>query len=540
MTSEKKQRTEHDLSRQVLRAAAKASGVSDGETKSLIDRLPKDLAIKAIRFLDIVDVGKALGVRAIRVAIQVPPLPLLNVEVDGPSMKHWGETYPQAWTTLLNGTKDSLQTLRLGDGHFFIDQWLPNAPTLSHLHTLKISSFRMTRAVWASLLEKCPKLVRLTMERVVPGDDMGTGQDWITPHLSRAWELFSYSVNAFYGSLDPAVYIALANPAMTSLLIDADVKKVNISQYDRAWEFTKSWTVPLLKQFVAKWGRHADRLTHLTLGTNVEGVDNWDEYGQSVIAAFPNLVSRPWREWRLLPKFFSIDTVRLMYKSWRFMRRLPPNYRMLGGWGVISRLANTVIQETLGQLTKIVADKEEPFWTSWTLNDVWNLVLKSPDLQVLEVTRFRGVLDEKDMEVVTSRKKLERLELANECEITDVALRQLAGHKTVHHIVLGEHFDADRPLTTVSLETLVALSKSVAMAASAANKDGNIELFAGVVTAIQTTDDLQWLVDRLAVKMLFLVTENVGKAWKALPRTTSTVDLLSRSDDKFLVYFRKV
>jgi hypothetical protein len=180
----------------------------------------------------------------------------------------------------------------------------------------------------------CPQLVDFVARTESPIVKL---TQWQPTGPRRAWErLVMHAL-----TVPNAFFIHVANPALRELGIS---------------EAHDDWTVDQLRQFGQAWTLDATKLvTEWTFGS-LEWAHHSDAV-DAVLEYFPNLESPPWIEVHV-----RANTLRRMYKTWGFLRELPPP-----AWIRVQdqKEASTVITETRRPMQIFNMGSNSEFFSSY-------------------------------------------------------------------------------------------------------------------------------------------------------------------------------
>ena len=401
--SEKKTRVEHQPTRAILSAAAAEAKQPIARAASIFDRVPKDVMLQCIGFLDMVTVRAGMHVRTIRKAAggTEPPshffvrelhMPVVRVEAfprfccyDAPELV----TYVLLW-------RRHVQTIDASEsGWVFHDvvatalqqQILPDKILFPRLTALKLSSRDISLVDadwWNRMLNQCPLLVDLEFKRpnTFATWYMNDYSDWVprTPRL-QPWRAF-----VVQHVVSPQLYLDLANPHMVAL---------SCVNEHASWEHVSTWTMDQVRQLCAKWGKHGDRVRRLEFGPNLRSQD-MDDMAGLLMQHFPELNRSPWSNSN---HFVSGETMRAMYGTWAFCTAMPPT------WADVRVGTSVAVTKFRGPLQSFVYDRI-PFFQAWTWDDVSNVLLQSEALETLSLTvKFPNdaMMDEKLLTAIVTR-----------------------------------------------------------------------------------------------------------------------------------------
>ncbi len=326
MTSqaEKKIRLEQQPSYVAMVAAAAEAKVPTARVESIFDRVPKDIVLQCIGFLDMVSVRQGLAVRALRKAAggQEPPSHMAIKELH---MTHVvAEEFaivsihsPQLLTYVCLWRRH-VETLDAREaGWIFCKQFNDGLKTMDTIVFPRLTTLRLgirniggfVATTLETILEQCPKLDRFELVND-PYDlsiSMNAYSDW-QPALERTWRSMSVPL-----AVDPKLYLDLANPSMTALEF-----------HSGHWN-QRNWTVDEIRQLCMKWDGHGDRLQRLALGNNFNDNDI-DEIAQLLLRHFPNLERLPWpRHAKLSEDIIPLLMQTTRLRSLELMNTFPQN-----------------------------------------------------------------------------------------------------------------------------------------------------------------------------------------------------------------------
>ncbi len=516
--AEKKRKMEASIG-EGARQVAKQLGVP----RPKFARLPIDLGMKIFSFCKAKEIATALGASvSVRSAVGLQtPSTIGGVRLRIPDLVFGGET-EQLWrnaveegeaeetwlgfTRFVQLVRHDARTLVSSDARWLRKMLPSDEVFFPRLHTMDLTSFGLSNSKWHTLLQACPLVVNLRLYEPVLLD-LDDELNWNPDDLlkNRNWEvLVVESVAA-----SPATYIDAAHPNTVKLSFGAPGSD-DLEDSIEAWESTPAWRELNLRQLTAKWQGHGDRLQHLLLGSHFARRD-MDKMLLLLATHFPNLQKFPCVITKAVK--LSTATLRLMYKNWSFLTRIPLSRDVIEDWSLVDEKRHAIGPESAEWTTHkpVIVETRSPLvdfldspnfsspmaLKTWTLADVLNLITKTTRLQRLHVTKPNQEMEEKTLrKLFESNHELQRAYLYVPCPVTDETLLSIAAaaKKLVQlhlgHPEYGNRFTTSYEAKDVRLATLQALLNSMneSQESEFMRTAVTMNLHFGVLTSI-TADD---------------------------------------------------